>query len=114
MRRRPAKGLLGGMMEFPGSDWRPDKPREEAKWLAEAPCFKAPLAWERLAGVVSHGFTHFRLELTVYAARLPRRRRPPAGMRWVPWEALDAEALPSLMRKVARHAAREEREERGK
>lgn len=109
MRRRPAKGLLGGMMEFPGSDWRPDKPREEAMWLAEAPCFGSPLAWERLDGLVSHGFTHFRLELVVYAARLPRRKRPPAGMRWVPWEALDAEALPSLMRKVARRAAREAR-----
>lgn len=103
MRRRPANGLLGGMMEFPGSDWRPDKPREEAVWLAEAPCFGSSLSWERLDGLVSHGFTHFRLELTVYAARVPRGRRPPAGMRWVGEEALADEALPSLMRKVARH-----------
>jgi len=62
------------------------------------------IRWRRLPGAVRHVFTHFPLELAVYAAALPQRARAPKGMRFVPLAALDGEALPSLMRKVARHA----------
>jgi A/G-specific adenine glycosylase len=62
------------------------------------------IGWRRLPGVVRHVFTHFPLELVVYAAEVQRRTRAPKGMRFVKLVALDGEALPSLMRKVARHA----------
>jgi len=55
--RRPAKGLLGGMLGLPTSNW------------GEAPAFEPPVAaaW-RNAGSVEHVFTHFSLTLQVWVA----------------------------------------------
>jgi A/G-specific adenine glycosylase len=50
---------------------------------------------------VRHTFTHFHLELAV-AAAVPRTA-PRDGI-WAPIEALGAYALPTVMRKVVRHA----------
>ena len=99
LRRRPLKGLLGGMSEVPTTPW-------SAQFDPRRALDQAPLnaKWHRLPGAVRHVFTHFPLELAVYAAALPQRARAPKGMRFVPLTALDGEALPSLMRKVARHA----------
>ena len=101
LRRRPEDGLLGGMMEFPGTQWRTAAHASEEDWRTETPF---PARWSRLEGHISHGFTHFRLHLAVYAARVARRAPP--HMRWVVLDALHREALPSLMRKVAAHVAR--------
>jgi A/G-specific adenine glycosylase len=57
-----------------------------------------------LRGKVTHVFTHFPLELSVYAAKVPAKARTPKGARWVPLAELSGEALPSLMRKVIAHA----------
>ena len=72
--RRPAKGMLGGMAALPGPEWD-----------------ETPLAAPGLA-TISHGFTHFTLDLTIAA-----RASPPPGDGW--WQPLDeiAEAgLPTL------------------
>jgi A/G-specific adenine glycosylase len=55
--RRPGKGLLGGMLGLPTSDWS-SAPVEAAP--------PAPADW-RDAGVVEHVFTHFALTLEVRA-----------------------------------------------
>jgi A/G-specific adenine glycosylase len=96
LRRRAETGLLGGMMEVPSTEWR------EAAWGADEARAQAPVAapWQPLPGVVRHGFTHFRLELEVWTALAPGG----AAGRWFRPEDLDAAALPTLMRKVARHA----------
>ena len=65
---------------------------------------KGQTEWKKLRGVVTHVFTHFPLELTVYAATLPAGTRAPAGARWVALAALVDEALPTVMRKVVAHA----------
>ena len=62
------------------------------------------LSWRKLAGIVRHVFTHFPLELTIYAAHAPTKFPAPSGMRFVSLDALDDEALPSVMRKVIAHA----------
>jgi len=62
------------------------------------------MEWRRLPGVVRHVFTHFPLELSVYAAEAAKQTAAPPGTRWVPLAALRAEALPSVMRKVVAHA----------
>jgi A/G-specific adenine glycosylase len=54
--------------------------------------------------VVRHVFTHFPLELSVYAADVPARTPAPSGTRWVALASLSGEALPSVMRKVVAHA----------
>jgi A/G-specific adenine glycosylase len=76
--RRPARGMLGGMAALPGPEW------------SEEPPAAATIA------IVSHGFTHFTLDLHV------GRRADPIGEGW--WQPIDriAEAgLPTLYVKAA-------------
>jgi A/G-specific adenine glycosylase len=101
VRSRPDKGLLGGMTEVPGSDWR--AAQDDRAALKQAPDLKGIARWHRKAGVVTHVFTHFPLELAVYTAKVPARTRAPEGMRWVPVATLADEALPNVMRKVIAH-----------
>jgi A/G-specific adenine glycosylase len=101
VRTRPTKGLLGGMTEVPNSHWLAAQDDKAA--LAQAPRVKSVTRWHRKAGVVTHVFTHFPLELVVYTARIPARSRAPEGMRWVPISTLKNEALPNVMRKVIAH-----------
>jgi A/G-specific adenine glycosylase len=101
VRTRPEKGLLGGMTEVPTSEWLAGQDIDTA--LEQAPALKNLTRWHRKAGVVTHVFTHFPLELVVYTAFVPARARAPEGMRWVPIATLADEALPNLMRKVIAH-----------
>lgn len=102
VRTRPEKGLLGGMTEVPVSEWLAGQDDKAA--LKQAPAIKGISRWHRKTGVVTHVFTHFPLELVVYAAAVPGRTRAPEGMRWVPVATLADEALPNVMRKVIAHA----------
>jgi A/G-specific adenine glycosylase len=101
VRTRAEKGLLGGMTEVPGSDWLAAQDDKTA--LKQAPTLKGVARWHRKAGIVTHVFTHFPLELVVYTATVPARAPPPEGMRWVPIATLGDEALPNVMRKVIAH-----------
>ena len=96
LRRRPPEGLLGGMTELPGTDWRAER-WDIAEALALAPM---PAAWQP-AGQVRHGFTHFELTIDLFAARVAHIDAP--GFAY-PIAALAHEALPSLMRKCVRMA----------
>ena len=101
LRTRPEKGLLGGMTEAPTSEWLAGQDASDA--LKQAPVIGGVSRWHRRAGVVTHVFTHFPLELAVYVANAPPRTRAPKGMRWVKIAALADEALPNVMRKVLAH-----------
>ncbi len=94
LRRRPAKGLLGGMMEVPSSEWLAKLPDMEVS---------APFAanWKKRPGKVTHTFTHFHLELTVW--RAANDDAALAESHWVSRAELHAEALPTVMRKVVAH-----------
>jgi A/G-specific adenine glycosylase len=98
LRRRPPSGLLGGMLEVPGTDWG-DKTLGEAAALRKAPL---SAEWRWCDGIVRHVFTHFALELRVASTSV--RGRPLKDAEWVPVERLGAVALPSVMRKVAKLA----------
>jgi A/G-specific adenine glycosylase len=101
VRSRPEKGLLGGMTEVPTSDWLAGQDDKAA--AKQAPVLKGVARWQRKAGVVTHVFTHFPLELVVHTAEVPARTRAPEAMRWVPIATLEDEALPNVMRKVIAH-----------
>jgi A/G-specific adenine glycosylase len=96
LRQRQAKGLLGGMMEFPSTEWGsspwPD-PAAAAK-LAPLPCRE----WRVLIPRVGHTFTHFHLELAILAGEV---EHAPEECLFVPPARLGEHALPTLMRKVA-------------
>jgi A/G-specific adenine glycosylase len=97
LRRRPPKGLLGGMHEPPMSPWTDRFP--------QVPLDHAPLtaSFRKLPGLVRHGFTHFELELQVYRAEGVARAANGAG-EWARLAELRRFALPSVMRKVIDHA----------
>ena len=94
LRRRPEKGLLGGMTEIPSTPWRSEP------WTLDQAIEIAPAIaeWVPLPGTVRHGFTHFRLELAIIAGNGEAE-----GM-WSQVDRLGEYALPTLMKKVARHA----------
>jgi len=88
--RRPPRGLLGGMLALPTSEWRGAR-WSEAEALAAAPA-EAP--W-RGVGEVQHVFTHFSLTL-----QLLRAEGEAHDVIWSPRRDLDA--LPSVFLKAAR------------
>lgn len=88
--RRPPKGLLGGMLALPTSEWRSDRWSEtEARSVAPA------LADWRGVGEVEHGFTHFTLTLLLLKAE-----GDADDMIWSLPHDLDG--LPSVFLKAAR------------
>ncbi|MCF3630885.1 A/G-specific adenine glycosylase [Thalassospiraceae bacterium LMO-SO8] len=98
LRRRAERGLLGGMMEVPSTDWREDS------WNLDEASGRAPLpaaAWAE-AGEVRHTFTHFHLRLTVVHGTVAGGDI--ADGIWVHPSDFGAQALPTLMKKVVKAA----------
>ena len=95
LRRRPPRGLLGGMSEPPGSPWGAAEIRP-----ADVAATPFPGRWRRLPGFVEHVFTHFRLELTVVRGDVAQSTPAPDGAWWSAPDALPGEALPSVFRKA--------------
>jgi A/G-specific adenine glycosylase len=100
LRRRPERGLLGGMMEFPSTPWRAVEWQDVA--IAEHGPVKA--RWQPLPGAVRHSFTHFDLALQVWIGTAPKSL--PSGFVAEPPHRFPTLALPTLMKKVAAHVAR--------
>ena len=96
LRRRPERGLLGGMIELPSTPWRA-VPWTESEAIAAAP---ARTAWTALPGTVQHGFTHFRLEMALLAATIAE---PIPGI-WARPRDFKDYALPTLTKKLVSYA----------
>ncbi len=101
LRRRPESGLLGGMVELPGTPWR-DAPWSEAEAMVHAPM---AASW-RPAGQVQHVFTHFALTIILFAAEVETIE----GEGFVqPRGTLGEVALPSVMVKCVEKAGGQKR-----
>jgi A/G-specific adenine glycosylase len=99
IRRRAEKGLLGGMMEFPSTEWRAEP------WISDEAVAASPVLIDRvqpLTGTVIHVFTHFQLNIDIIVAR-PTTANPAGGV-WVQPTKLRDYALPTVMKKIERHA----------
>jgi A/G-specific adenine glycosylase len=83
---RPDKGLLGGMLGWPGSEWN------------DAPKAAPPMetAWQTLNVEALHTFTHFHLRLKIEIANVP----DDANARRGTFVMVDPNSLPTVMRKV--------------
>jgi A/G-specific adenine glycosylase len=86
---RPARGLLGGMLGWPGSAW------------AESPAEVPPLTadWRDPGAEVRHTFTHFHLRLALRVAWVPLDAASDRG-HFVPRPAFSPASLPTVMRKA--------------
>ncbi len=89
--RRPAKGLLGGMLGLPTTDWG----AADADWRDAAPL---AADWTIRPTAIHHIFTHFELRLSVAAAMLVER--PSVEGEWRPVDRLDDAGLPTVFAKA--------------
>ena len=87
---RPDKGLLGGMLGWPGSDWTEGAP-------IPAPPIDA--AWQDPGEEARHTFTHFHLRLAIRVAHVPQDAAPLRGG-FQPAATFRPSDLPTVMRKV--------------
>ncbi len=88
VRRRPEKGLLGGMPEFPTTPWEQSQPDLTRFAPAET-------AWQEV-GEITHTFTHFHLKL-----RVLKGRGTGGPGQWINREKIMDIGLPTVMKKVA-------------
>jgi A/G-specific adenine glycosylase len=79
--RRPAKGLLGGMLALPEAE-------------------PAEAAWQE-AGAVDHVFTHFALTMRLLCAEIEQRPEAIDGGVWWPADKIGEAGLPTLFAKLA-------------
>ena len=86
---RPEKGLLGGMLGWPGSDWNEDP----------APNPPLDTDWTELHEEARHTFTHFHLQLKIMTATVPMHATPAVGS-FTPHTDFSPTGLPTVMRKV--------------
>ncbi|WP_257894022.1 A/G-specific adenine glycosylase [Gymnodinialimonas phycosphaerae] len=86
---RAEKGLLGGMLAFPTSDW--------SQTPTEAPPFAAD--WHDPGLEVRHTFTHFHLRLALRLAEATLDTSPQRG-EFMPRALFKPSSLPTLMRKA--------------
>jgi A/G-specific adenine glycosylase len=90
LERRPDRGLLGGMLGWPGSDWAEAAPAATAPITAD---------WTTLEAEARHTFTHFHLLLEIRIATVPQGVQPETGVFLDP-AAFRPSDLPTVMRKV--------------
>jgi len=89
LERRPDRGLLGGMLGWPGGTW------------GETPEDLPPLAanWHEINAEARHTFTHFHLRLAIRVTTLPRDSTPNSGI-FLGSNEFRPSDLPTVMRKV--------------
>jgi A/G-specific adenine glycosylase len=88
LEQRPDRGLLGGMLGWPVSDWTKDPPEFMPPFQAD---------WVEAPEEVCHTFTHFHLRLRVMVASVLPERSNRHFIEKSDFRPLD---LPTVMRKV--------------
>lgn len=91
LERRPARGLLGGMLGWPGGEWGDPAPSDQPPIAA---------VWRLCPIEVRHTFTHFHLTLTVYVARVEAEGKLAPNLFFVTAEDFSPSDLPTVMRKA--------------
>jgi A/G-specific adenine glycosylase len=94
LERRPERGLLGGMLGWPTTDW------SGTDWCKNPTGDPALTAdWQDTGAEVRHTFTHFHLRLRVLASRVPANATPSRGI-FIPATDFRPSSLPTVMRKA--------------
>lgn len=101
--RRPADGLLGGLCEFPGGKVEDSESPAEATRREVEEEVGIQIAICALADRVEHAYSHFRITLHVFHARLTGgvvREKPGGFPRWVFPGELSRYAFPAANRNL--------------
>jgi A/G-specific adenine glycosylase len=101
LRKRPERGLLGGMTELPSTPW------EGAEWpspdeVAAAAPVKA--TWLPIENEAEHVFTHFRLKMRLHRADVKAAKLKGVDGFWVHPRDFADHALPTVIKKVMKLA----------
>jgi len=89
LERRPDKGLLGGMLGWPGGEWKDDP-------VAAPPL---DIEWHDPGAEVRHTFTHFHLRLALRTAKVDQAAKPSTG-EFLALSDFRPSDLPTVMRKA--------------
>lgn len=92
LEKRPPNGLLASMAQVPTTNWNS---RQDGETTDSAAPFAAQ--WQN-CGSISHVFTHFELELTIW--RMCGEPSISPDQWWSPRHQIDQEALPTVMKKA--------------
>ena len=88
LERRPERGLLGGMLGWPGSEW--------SETLTD-PIPPIQANWVEVPGEVRHTFTHFHLRLRVMVAEVEAHQ---TNQTFIAAQDFRPADLPTVMRKI--------------
>lgn len=97
--KRPAKGLLGGMWEFPNGRVE-GKPAEEIVSALESG-YRLKVRKGETLGIVKHAYTHFRVTVHAYRCELVSMSKE-NHLKWVKLNELDEYPMGKVDRQIAR------------
>ncbi len=103
--QRPPDGLLGNLWEFPGGKIEAGESQEAALQREIREELAAEIVVQAPFGVYRHAYTHFRVTLFAFLARLQRGEPRPVqvqALRWVLPAELDAFPMGKIDRQIAR------------
>jgi A/G-specific adenine glycosylase len=97
--KRPSKGLLGGLWEFPNGRVN-GEPAGELESVLEAGYNLKVRSGEAL-GIVNHGYTHFRVTVHAFRCELVAMSDQ-EGLKWVKLDDIDDYPMGKIDRQIAR------------
>ena len=103
--RRPSRGLLGGMWEFPGGKQQSGETLPEALAREIYEELGTAIAVGEPLGVYEHAYTHFKVTLTAFECRLTGgepQALEASSLAWVKPEALGDYPMGNIDRRISR------------
>jgi A/G-specific adenine glycosylase len=103
--KRPSKGLLGGMWEFPGGKVEKGESLEACLVREIREELGASICVGEEFGIYKHAYTHFRITLHAFMCELTGGKPRPleaSGLAWVPPAELDDYPMGKVDRQIAR------------
>jgi A/G-specific adenine glycosylase len=103
--KRPSKGLLGGLWEFPGGKCQAEESMEQALKREIQEELALNISIQRYIGLYQHAYTHFKVSLQAYHCRAEGECEPQCkvhdALKWVSIDELKHFPMSRLDRRIA-------------